>query len=182
MNAQEDEAAARVIRPWDERTQTLAGDPLRSDDDDPELIVHVPFVSDVKVRGLMIIGGGGGRAPSEVKVWVNKPAGDISFDNAQPARADAELRLGGGSAGRAGVPDGLHEVPGGVELDAVLPVEPQSGRHHRDLVSGFRGRGTGEQKGHDRHGGRYEARPMAEDHRTPAVTLPGDVPALMYKP
>ena len=67
LNAQEDEAAARVIRPWDERTQTLAGDPLRSDDDDPELIVHVPFVSDVKVRGLMIIGGGGGRAPSEVK-------------------------------------------------------------------------------------------------------------------
>ena len=29
----------------------------------------------------MIIGGGGGRRPA-VKVWVNKPAGDISFDNA----------------------------------------------------------------------------------------------------
>jgi hypothetical protein len=60
----------------------LNGNPLRSDDQDPELLVHVPFTADVTVRGLMVVGGGSGKAPSKVKVWVNKPPGEINLDNA----------------------------------------------------------------------------------------------------
>jgi hypothetical protein len=82
QNAQEESAAARVIRPWDERLSFLNGNPLRSDDQDPELLVHVPFTADVTVRGLMVVGGGFGKAPSKVKVWVNKPPGEINLDNA----------------------------------------------------------------------------------------------------
>jgi len=30
----------------------------------------------------MVIGGGSGKSPARVKVWTNKAAGEISFDNA----------------------------------------------------------------------------------------------------
>ena len=58
MNAEEDEAAQRIFRPWEER-MNREGSPLRSDGD-PELIIHVPFISDVHVRGIMIVGGAKG--------------------------------------------------------------------------------------------------------------------------
>jgi hypothetical protein len=42
------------------------------------------------VRGIMVIGGGNGRSPARMKVWTNKAAGEIDFDNAArrtPAQA-----------------------------------------------------------------------------------------------
>jgi hypothetical protein len=41
LNEEGDGAAKNVFRPWAERTQPLS-QPLRSDPDDPELLVHVP--------------------------------------------------------------------------------------------------------------------------------------------
>jgi hypothetical protein len=38
----------------------------------------------------MVIGGGNGRSPARMKVWTNKAAGEIDFDNAArrtPAQA-----------------------------------------------------------------------------------------------
>ena len=167
MNAQEDEAAARVIRPWDERTQTLVGDPLRSDDDDPELIVHVPFVSDVKVRGLMIIGGGGGRAPSEVKVWVNKPAGDISFDNASRRAPTQSFDLGEDLRGELEYQTDFTKFQAVSSLTLFFPSNRNRDGTTEISFLGFRGEGTGNRRDMIVTAV-YEARPMAEDHRTPA--------------
>eukprot|EP00976_Prorocentrum_cordatum_P073818 1181273-Prorocentrum_minimum.AAC.2 len=49
LNASNPDAASKVFRPWDQR---LARDvePLHSDEDDPEMLITIPFTSDVKVR------------------------------------------------------------------------------------------------------------------------------------
>ena len=167
LNAQEDEAAARVIRPWDERTQTLAGDPLRSDDGDPELIVHVPFVSDVKVRGLMIIGGGGGKAPSSVKVWVNKAAGDVSFDNASRRTPTQSFDLAEDLRGELEYQTDFTQFQAVSSLTLFFPSNHNGDGTTEISFLGFRGEGTGNRRDMIVTAV-YEARPMAEDHRTPA--------------
>ena len=72
------EQAARLFRPWEERADTsvLAES---EDSDDPEIIIHVPLTSDVKLKSIAIIGGSDGSAPSQMRVWINRD--DIDFSN-----------------------------------------------------------------------------------------------------
>ncbi|KAG8469899.1 hypothetical protein KFE25_006354 [Diacronema lutheri] len=51
---------------------------LRSDDDDPELLIHVPFTVAVKVRSLVIVGEPGSSAPAHVRAFVNHDGLDFS--------------------------------------------------------------------------------------------------------
>jgi hypothetical protein len=49
LNARDTDAAPRVLRPWHERR--ARDEALESlDEDEPELLLHVPFTSDVKAR------------------------------------------------------------------------------------------------------------------------------------
>ena len=77
---------------------------LRSNEDDPELILHVPFTEAVKIQSVCISGGLGGVAPQEAKVWVDRD--DIDFSNAEdlpPAQTldlvdpDQHMSFGAGS-------------------------------------------------------------------------------------
>jgi len=51
--------------------------PLESDEDDPQLLLHVEFTGSVRLKALTVIGGDGGRSPSELKVFVNRD--DLDF-------------------------------------------------------------------------------------------------------
>lgn len=57
----------RVFKPWEKRLDAN-GPALMSDDDDPELLLHVPFDGSVKLKAICIIGGEEGRSPSKLKV------------------------------------------------------------------------------------------------------------------
>ena len=71
----------RVFRPWDQRLDPgSGGGPLRSDDDDCELLLHVPFAGAVKLRALTVIGGPAGASPSRLRVFVNRD--DLDFAGA----------------------------------------------------------------------------------------------------
>jgi hypothetical protein len=49
LNASDADAAARVLRPWHERrVRDVALESL--DEDEPELLLHIPFTTDVKAR------------------------------------------------------------------------------------------------------------------------------------
>ena len=76
----------KVFKPW-ERRADLTGPTLRSEDDDPELLLHVPFNGSVKLQAICIVGMGEGRSPAKLK-----------------ARRGAACRRGrpGGAAGRKG--------------------------------------------------------------------------------
>lgn len=49
LNESEPGAARRVFRPWGERMD-MSVRPLESNDDDPELLIHVPFDGNVKIK------------------------------------------------------------------------------------------------------------------------------------
>jgi hypothetical protein len=63
LNAQGDgtEAAQRIFKPYDQRLQREAC--LHSEDDDPQLIIKVPFTCPVQIRAFTLVGGGDGEAP-----------------------------------------------------------------------------------------------------------------------
>lgn len=48
LNASNGDAAKDVLRPWDQRRNRTPC--LESNDDDPELLIRVPFTTDVKAR------------------------------------------------------------------------------------------------------------------------------------
>lgn len=105
LNAKDSDAAARVLRPWHERA--APGGAVLESEDDPELIVHVPFTSDVKarraskatcwcscalrrrapavspaqLRGLVVSGTGDGYSPTAVRAFVNR---DVRTPRKQP--------------------------------------------------------------------------------------------------
>ena len=60
-----------VFRPWDDRLNFDAPT-LDSNEDDPELLIHVPFNGAVKLMAICLIGGTDGTAPSELKAYVNR--------------------------------------------------------------------------------------------------------------
>ena len=69
LNEQEEGSAKRVFKPWETRVQPTQPQPLRSNEDEPELLIHVPFDGAVKLKAISVIGGGPqGTAPAKLKV------------------------------------------------------------------------------------------------------------------
>lgn len=68
-------AAAKVFRPWERR---LEPESLESEEDDPQLIISVPFICPVKIRSLVVMGGADGTAPRAVKAFVNHESLDFA--------------------------------------------------------------------------------------------------------
>eukprot|EP00518_Triparma_eleuthera_P020617 CAMPEP_0197570766 /NCGR_PEP_ID=MMETSP1320-20131121/41292_1 /TAXON_ID=91990 /ORGANISM="Bolidomonas sp., Strain RCC2347" /LENGTH=198 /DNA_ID=CAMNT_0043133219 /DNA_START=118 /DNA_END=710 /DNA_ORIENTATION=- len=102
LNESEAGSCKLVFKDYKSRNQPLPN--MKSNEDDPELILHVPFTQAVKVQSVCISGGLGGKAPTEAKVWVDRD--DIDFSNAEdlpPAQTlslvdpDQHLQFGAGS-------------------------------------------------------------------------------------
>lgn len=56
-----------VFKPWEHRLEP-DGPRLCSQDDDPELLLHVPFDGAVKLKAISIIGGPNGTSPDKLRV------------------------------------------------------------------------------------------------------------------
>ena len=76
LNEAEKGACRGVFKPHDQR---LESEPvLESEEDDPQLIIHIPFVSPVKIRAITVIGGSDGMAPAELRAYVNRETLDFA--------------------------------------------------------------------------------------------------------
>ena len=76
MNATEAAAARRIFKPHDQRLDRSTY--VESEEDDPQLLIHIPFICPVKIRAFTVIGGGDGLAPRELRAYINKEAFDIA--------------------------------------------------------------------------------------------------------
>ncbi len=76
LNELEDHSVRNCFRAWDQRLQP-AQPPLRSNEDDAELLIHVTFTGNIKLRAISIIGGSEGSAPSEMRAYLNRE--DLDF-------------------------------------------------------------------------------------------------------
>ena len=70
------EAARRIFKPFDERLNREAW--LESEEDDPQVLIHIVFTAPVKIRALTLIGGSEGDAPRELRAFVNQEAMDFA--------------------------------------------------------------------------------------------------------
>ncbi|MQL94873.1 hypothetical protein Taro_027531 [Colocasia esculenta] len=69
-----------VFKPWEHRLNSSEGF-LESNDGDPELLVFIPFTSDVKLKSISIVGGADGTSPSKMRAFINRDG--IDFSDAQ---------------------------------------------------------------------------------------------------
>ncbi|CAE7694190.1 hypothetical protein FNF27_06931 [Cafeteria roenbergensis] len=71
-------AAVRALKPWARRREAVPF--VLSDDDDPELIIHIPFTCNVQLRSIAVVGADGedGSAPASVRIFANRE--DVDFD------------------------------------------------------------------------------------------------------
>ncbi|KAH9303196.1 hypothetical protein KI387_014779, partial [Taxus chinensis] len=59
-------SAKSVFKSWELRLDTSA-EYLESNEGDPELLVFIPFTSDVKIKSISVVGGTGGTSPSRMR-------------------------------------------------------------------------------------------------------------------
>ena len=79
LNEAERDSCRRVFEPYSERLNYNEDGPaLDSEEDDPQLIIHINFTAPVKIRALTIIGGGDGAAPRSLRAFINHEALDFA--------------------------------------------------------------------------------------------------------
>uniref|UniRef100_A0A7N0TJB0 PITH domain-containing protein n=1 Tax=Kalanchoe fedtschenkoi TaxID=63787 RepID=A0A7N0TJB0_KALFE len=79
-----------VFRAWEHRLDSSGGY-LESNEGDPELIVFIPFTSDVKLKSISIVGGADGTSPSKMRAFINRDG--IDFSDAQSMQPVQEWDL-----------------------------------------------------------------------------------------
>eukprot|EP01083_Nonionella_stella_P032991 90329_1 len=89
LNEAEDDSCKGIFKSWTQRFDSTKV--LKSDEDDPEMILLVPFTSLVKIRSFKLIPGPDGSAPKSVKIWVNRE--DIDFETAQDSPSTQSFDL-----------------------------------------------------------------------------------------
>ena len=61
-----------------------------SNDGDIDLVIYIPFSSQVNIRSMIIIGGEDGMSPAKIKIFVNKKESEIDFD-LKEAKCEQEI-------------------------------------------------------------------------------------------
>ncbi|XP_048435747.1 PITH domain-containing protein 1 isoform X2 [Pyrus x bretschneideri] len=79
-----------VFKAWEQRLNSSGGH-LESNEGDPELLVYIPFTSDVKIKSISVVGGVDGTSPSKMRAFINKEG--IDFSDAQGMQAVQEWDL-----------------------------------------------------------------------------------------
>lgn len=79
-----------VFKPWEHRLSSSQGH-LESNEGDPELLVFIPFTSDVKIKSISIVGGADGTSPSKMRAFINRDG--IDFSDAQSMQSIQEWDL-----------------------------------------------------------------------------------------
>ncbi|ORZ37724.1 galactose-binding domain-like protein [Catenaria anguillulae PL171] len=78
LNEQVEGSAKKVFRPWEER---LDEDKYVESDADEQLLIHIPFTGQVKLKAIALRCRPDETAPSELKVFINND--QLDFDSAE---------------------------------------------------------------------------------------------------
>ncbi|KAF9528696.1 galactose-binding domain-like protein [Crepidotus variabilis] len=95
LNLTVPEHAKEVIKPWDRRDDNTIF--LESNVDD-QLMIHVPFVENVRVKSIILKLGRGEVAPRHLRVWANKST-IIDFSDVDSIKPQLSISLLEGETG-----------------------------------------------------------------------------------
>jgi hypothetical protein len=165
MNESEAGSCRNCIRPFASKQD--AEPFLESNEDDPELILFIPFTEVVKIKSFALVGGAGGASPSHVKLFVNRDDVDFSSAADMLAAQDVELLEELEAQYAADYPLKQHKF-NGVESVTLFVADSFGGDSSRISFLGFKGSCTGINY-RDQVEIVYEARAHLKDHKTPAA-------------
>jgi PITH domain len=161
---------SQVFRAWERRKETGPGTFIQSDEYDRELLLYVPFTGSVKIRALVLLGGGGGSSPTHVKLFANKE--EMDFSDAADTSPLQEIDLVEDSDGSVEYPlkpaakfASVRSLTFYFDDDGMDGVEDIASRIN------FIGLKGDFDKRHDRREAViavYESRAQQQDHETPA--------------
>ncbi|XP_050400553.1 PITH domain-containing protein 1 [Patella vulgata] len=161
LNESLDGSGKTVFKPWDQR---LDKEKFVESDVDEELLFNIPFTGNVKLKGIIVIGGPGGFHPNKMRLFKNRPK--MTFDDVS-AEAEQEFEI-------FPDPEGVIEYP--TKAARFNQVEHLSihfpSNFGEDLTSvyyiGLKGDFT-EARRHEVTICTYEARANPADHKTNAL-------------
>jgi len=116
LNESVEDSGKEVFRPWDQR---LLRDKFVESDADEELLFNIPFTGNVKLKGLIIIGGEAGSHPSKVRLFKNRP--HMTFDEVAGV-ADQEFELVPDSSGTTEYPTKIVKFSSVTHLTLHFPA------------------------------------------------------------
>jgi len=163
LNEGEPESGKKCIKPHSERKR---GEATISDDSDPELLLYIPFTTQVKVLSFCMIAAGE-TAPSKVRMWVNRE--DIDFSNASEVPPTQSWDVNEDTEGVLDYPTQIHKFQ---NVSSLLIHVPSSvgGENTRIEYLGFKGEATKNKR--EIVNVVYEARAQPKDHKSKAEDMP----------
>ncbi|KAI5743154.1 hypothetical protein M8J77_015135 [Diaphorina citri] len=87
LNETVDGSGKTIFKPWEDR---LNKEKFVESDVDSELLINIPFTSNIKLKGLRLIGGDSDSHPNRIKLFKNRPGMTFDDVNASP---DQEFEL-----------------------------------------------------------------------------------------
>ena len=82
LNEREAQSCQKIFKDKDEMLDKKYF--CESNEDDPELLINIPFYSQVAIKSMVLIGGEDGTAPSKVKLFVNATNPDFDLLEGKP--------------------------------------------------------------------------------------------------
>uniref|UniRef100_A0A1B6HQ51 PITH domain-containing protein n=1 Tax=Homalodisca liturata TaxID=320908 RepID=A0A1B6HQ51_9HEMI len=147
-----------VFKPWEDR---LNIEKFVESDADEELLFNIPFTGNVKLKGLIILGGEGETHPSRMRLYKNRPK--MTFDDTS-VPADQEFELHPDTNGTLEYSTTVVKFSSVYHLSIHIPRN-FGAENTKVYYIGLRGEFT---QAH-RHGVTictYETRPNIADHKT----------------
>ncbi|ETI36124.1 hypothetical protein, variant 1 [Phytophthora nicotianae CJ01A1] len=159
LNALDPQAAAHPFKPFHERQDRSRF--LASNEDDPEVILFIPFTEAVSIKSICISGSAGdGTHPKAVKLFTNRE--DIDFSNANELPAQQKLDLVEDDTANIDYPLQVRKFQGVSNLTLFIE-DSYGGDETKIYYIGLKGENK-----KWRHGVVecvYEARPQPSDHK-----------------
>ncbi|KAG8679112.1 hypothetical protein FRC09_019249 [Ceratobasidium sp. 395] len=134
LNLSIPENAKEVIKPWDERDDIEKYCETNVDD---ELILHIPFSRNVRVRSILLKTARGEAQPRRLRVYTNHPAG-LDFAEAESTRPQQDIALLEGETGVVEYPVKASAFTNVIALTLFL-TDTEAGETNRIYFVGFKG-------------------------------------------
>ena len=161
LNEETEGSCRHIFRPWDQRLST-SGPVIRSDPDDPELLLHVPFTGSVKLQALTVIGGPDGSSPAKLKVFINRD--DLDFSTVADLAPVQEWDLLENLNGTMEYPTQVAKFNGVHSIDLYFPSNFGADATEIRFIA-FKGEFS--ERKRQAVEAVYEARPVPSDHQVP---------------
>lgn len=159
LNEASEGCCRHVFKPWSERTN-FDGPSLQSCEDDPELLLHIPFDGELKVKAITVIGGPAGTSPASVKLFLNRD--DLDFGMVQEMQPVQEFTLNEDFAGVLEYPTQVTKFQNVHALDMYFP-DNMGADHTQIFFVGIKGEHV--ERKREAVNAVYEVKPMADANK-----------------